>query len=51
VKYFFMLAGDRTLIKPDRVVLGYLSRVLGRAVDPEEALPLDYAIWSSERRR
>ena len=40
VKYFFMLARDRTLIKPGRVVLGYLSRVLGRAVDPEEALAL-----------
>ena len=29
LQYFFMLAGNTKLIKPDRMVLGYLERIIG----------------------
>jgi hypothetical protein len=32
VRYFFMLAGAEHLVKPDRMILRFLSRLLGRAV-------------------
>ena len=38
--YFWMLAGDETLIKPDRHVMAYLERALGTSVDPAHALHL-----------
>jgi hypothetical protein len=40
VRYFFMLAGADHLIKPDRMILRFLSRVLGRPVCAAEAQEL-----------
>jgi len=40
VRYFFMLAGAQHLIKPDRMVIRFLSQVLGRAVDADQAQAL-----------
>jgi hypothetical protein len=41
IRYFFMLAGDTTLIKPDRMTLGFLSEALRRqVVDFDEAQDL-----------
>lgn len=40
VRYFFMLAGAGHLIKPDRMILRFLSRLLGRSIDGEEAQAL-----------
>jgi hypothetical protein len=40
VAAFFMLAGDETLLKPDRMVLRFLERTLGRRVTGEEAQEL-----------
>lgn len=40
IDYFFMLAGDGRLIKPDRHVLGFLRRVLSRTCGIEEARSL-----------
>jgi hypothetical protein len=37
VRYFFMLTGASYLIKPDRMILRFLTRLLGRTVDGEEA--------------
>jgi hypothetical protein len=37
VRYFLMLAGAHHLIKPDRMVVAYLSRVLGERVDADRA--------------
>jgi len=40
-KYFFMLAGSEDLIKPDRMILGFLKSALQRNdVKEEEAQPL-----------
>lgn len=35
--YLWMLAGSDDLIKPDRMILRFLGRALGRAVEPAEA--------------
>jgi hypothetical protein len=40
VRYFFMLAGADHLVKPDRMILRFLNRVLDRAVDGGEAQAL-----------
>ena len=37
LKYFFMLAGDPNLMKPNRMTLGFLTAVLGRPVGDDEA--------------
>jgi hypothetical protein len=37
VAYFFMLAGDDQLVKPDRMVLRFLAAALGRNVTLKEA--------------
>jgi hypothetical protein len=37
VRYFLMLAGAHNLIKPDRMIIAYLSRTLGRRVDAGQA--------------
>jgi hypothetical protein len=39
-RYFLMLAGRDDLVKPDRVILGFLGRVLGRPVSVDEAQSL-----------
>lgn len=38
--YFFMLAGDEDLIKPDRMILRFLSQALERDVKVDQARPL-----------
>lgn len=38
--YFFMLAGSEDQVKPDRMILRFLSAVLGRDVQVHEAQPL-----------
>lgn len=40
LKYFFMLVGEETFIKPDRMILRFLSNVLHRRVDTAEAQDL-----------
>jgi hypothetical protein len=40
LQYFFMLAGSDDLVKPDRMVLGFLNLVLGRSVSGAEAQEL-----------
>jgi len=40
VKYFFMLAGADHLVKPDRMIMRFLRRVLDRPVSAEEAQQL-----------
>lgn len=37
IPYFFMLSGSENLIKPDRMVLGFLKDILGRGIHPLEA--------------
>jgi len=37
LKYFFMLAGDRNLVKPDRMTLGFLAQAIGRKITDDEA--------------
>ncbi|MTI65483.1 MAG: hypothetical protein FH753_02670 [Firmicutes bacterium] len=37
LKYFFMLIGSNDLIKPDRMVLGFLKNCMGKEVKLEEA--------------
>lgn len=37
LQYFFMLAGSEDLIKPDRMILGFLQSVLGRPIRTTEA--------------
>jgi hypothetical protein len=64
--YLWMVAGDDEHIKPDRMVLRWLARHLGRAVDPAEARDLiaaaarrvdrtpwelDHAVWRAESGR
>lgn len=66
LSYFWMLAGDENLIKPDRMVIGFLVNALGRTgITTAEATDLvvraanalgvapallDYAIWSFQRQ-
>ena len=40
IKYFFMLAGSTDIIKPDRMILRFLTRTLERNVSPGEAQEL-----------
>ena len=40
LKYFFMLAGSSDFIKPDRMIIRFLEKVLNRKVDIEEAQSL-----------
>lgn len=40
MKYFFMLAGDDNLIKPDRMIVGFLRSALGRTVAVDECQEL-----------
>jgi hypothetical protein len=40
LKYFLMLAGSDDLIKPDRMILGFLGVALGRLVSPTESQDL-----------
>lgn len=40
LKYFFMLAGNDNLIKPDRMIKRFLGNVLNREVKLEECQPL-----------
>lgn len=40
IKYFFMLVGEETLIKPDRMILRFLSDVLQREVNTAQAQTL-----------
>lgn len=40
IRYFFMLAGSPDLIKPDRMILRFLTGALGRDVSPNEAVDL-----------
>ena len=40
LRYFFMLAGSDDFIKPDRMVLRFLERSLGRPISVDEASPL-----------
>lgn len=62
--YLWMLVGHDRMIKPDRMVLRWLARVLGRAVSVAEARTLlegaalelgctpwelDHAVWNAER--
>ncbi|WP_051246372.1 hypothetical protein [Nocardioides halotolerans] len=64
MSYLWMLSGDDDHIKPDRMVLGWLHQVLGRAVAPPEATALlsdaaaelrvtpwqlDHAVWNHRR--
>jgi hypothetical protein len=59
-----MLAGDDQHVKPDRMIVGWLTGVLGRAVAVREAIQLvtaaaddigkspwelDHAIWKAQR--
>jgi hypothetical protein len=37
VKYFLMLAGADQLVKPDRMIMRFLERVLGRRIGADEA--------------
>ena len=64
--YLWMLAGDDHHVKPDRMVIGWASHVLGRSVRPIEASALivgaaselgatpwelDHAIWRRQSGR
>jgi hypothetical protein len=64
VSYLWMLAGDDQHVKPDRMIAGWLTGVLGRAVAVREAIEfvtaaadnigvspweLDHAIWNAQR--
>lgn len=40
LKYFFMLAGNENMVKPDRMIVRFLGNVLGREVKIDECLPL-----------
>lgn len=42
--YFFMLAGNDNLIKPDRMVVGFLNEILNRNVKLEECQPILEAV-------
>jgi|ERR1043166_1688492 hypothetical protein len=37
IGYFWMLAGSDQLVKPDRMILGYLGQTLGRSIQVQEA--------------
>ncbi len=64
--YLWMLAGDDEHVKPDRMVLRWLTHHLGRPIDPAQARDLiaatahrtgytpwelDHAIWRHQSRR
>jgi len=49
LQYFFMLAGSDDVIKPDRMILGFLKSVLGRSVSTAQAQELLSAV--AERLR
>jgi len=64
--YFWMLVGDDHRVKPDRMVFGWLRKVLDRDVSYAEVVQLlgaaastlgctpwelDHAIWQTQRRR
>ena len=38
--YFYMLAGEDTKVKPDRMIVRFLEKALSRKVDLNEAQPL-----------
>lgn len=40
LRYFFMLAGSDDFIKPDRMILRFLKKILGRTVGSEESQKL-----------
>jgi hypothetical protein len=40
LKYFFMLTGSKDLIKPDRMILGFIKDVTGLTLQSNEALSL-----------
>ena len=40
LKYFFMLTGSNDIIKPDRMILGFIQDAIGVKVTPSEALSL-----------
>jgi hypothetical protein len=40
LKYFFMLTGSSDLIKPDRMIHGFIKEAIGKQVDSESALRL-----------
>ena len=40
VRYFFMLSGAHHLIKPDRMIIGYLTRILDQRVGADRAQAL-----------
>ncbi|MBU2054965.1 MAG: hypothetical protein ABIJ57_12170 [Pseudomonadota bacterium] len=37
LKYFFMLAGEDNLVKPDRMILRFLRRIIGNQIGPQNA--------------
>jgi len=39
-RYFLMLSGDETMVKPDRMILRFISRSLGRQVNESQAVEL-----------
>jgi hypothetical protein len=51
VGYFFMLAGNDDLIKPDRWILNFLTRCLGRSPGLAEAQSLFSAVCSILRKQ
>lgn len=42
LKYFYMLAGNEDMIKPDRMILRFLEEILGHSITAEEAQSLLY---------
>ncbi len=40
LKYFFMLAGNDNLIKPDRMILRFISNILKRKISIDECQPI-----------
>ena len=47
LKYFFMLSGDEDLVKPDRMIHRFLTRVLGRSIASDEAVEVIRSAASS----
>jgi hypothetical protein len=48
-RYFLMLTGFEDLVKPDRMILGFLSRCLGRTAGADEAQELLRAVCAELR--
>jgi len=44
LRYFFMLSGSNDFIKPDRMILRFLERILKRTVSTQEAQALLYEV-------